>query len=187
LDKKTDILKAALTLFVQYGFHATPTSKIAQKAGVANGTLFHYYKTKDELIVALFLDIKTCLGKYMYESFGDSILYKDILKNIYQKTLIWGMANKTEFNFIQQFHNSPFISLISNDEIAHQAQLHLNIITKGIKKKQLKNLPVKLIYTLISSHTFGVYQYLCSINIPETKQKKVINQSFELIWEMIKQ
>jgi AcrR family transcriptional regulator len=39
LDKKEEILKTALKLFVEFGFHATPTSKIAKEAGIANGTL----------------------------------------------------------------------------------------------------------------------------------------------------
>jgi AcrR family transcriptional regulator len=39
-------LAAALQLFVAFGFHGTPTSRIAAQAGVSNGTLFHYYKTK---------------------------------------------------------------------------------------------------------------------------------------------
>lgn len=186
MNKQNVLLKAALNLFVEFGFHGTPTSKIAQKAGVANGTLFHYYKTKDELIVALYIGIKTRLGASMYGSINETMSYEEIIKTIYHATLTWALANRTEFNFIQQFHTSPFISLLSKEEIAKQAQQHLEIIAKGIKKKQLKELPVELLYTLISSHTFGVYQYLTTSKFSITKQKKIITESFELIWKMIK-
>ena len=59
MDKRQQILDAALKLFVEYGFHGTPTSLIAKEAGVANGTLFHYFSTKDELVVALYSSIKS--------------------------------------------------------------------------------------------------------------------------------
>ena len=64
-DKRKEILSAALKLFVEYGFHGTPTSKIAAEAGVANGTLFHYYKTKEDLVIVLYNDIKDELNRYI--------------------------------------------------------------------------------------------------------------------------
>jgi len=57
-DKRTAILSASLTLFTERGFHGTPTSMIAREAGIATGTLFHYFKTKEELITALYLSVK---------------------------------------------------------------------------------------------------------------------------------
>ena len=54
MDKKNSILGSALRLFVENGFHGTATSKIAQEASIANGTLFNYFKTKEELIVTLY-------------------------------------------------------------------------------------------------------------------------------------
>jgi AcrR family transcriptional regulator len=57
-EKKHEILKTALELFVNNGFSATPTAVVAQKAKVANGTLFHYFPTKEKLICALYIEVK---------------------------------------------------------------------------------------------------------------------------------
>ena len=57
-DKREAILKTALNLFTERGFHNTPTSLIAKEAGVATGTLFHYFKNKEILINELYLHIK---------------------------------------------------------------------------------------------------------------------------------
>ncbi|MBW1671218.1 MAG: helix-turn-helix transcriptional regulator [Deltaproteobacteria bacterium] len=46
MTRKKVILMAATELFAQWGYTATPTSEIAQASGVAEGTLFHYFKTK---------------------------------------------------------------------------------------------------------------------------------------------
>jgi AcrR family transcriptional regulator len=41
---------------------------IAQDAGVATGTLFHYFKTKEELIESLYLDIKKEAGTFLRDA-----------------------------------------------------------------------------------------------------------------------
>ncbi|HII99417.1 MAG TPA: helix-turn-helix transcriptional regulator, partial [Methanoregula sp.] len=57
-DKREAILNTALNLFVERGFYGTPTSLISKEAGVATGTLFFYFRTKEDLIDTLYLRIK---------------------------------------------------------------------------------------------------------------------------------
>jgi AcrR family transcriptional regulator len=52
-DKRNAILDTATLLFAGRGLTAAPTSEISKQAGVAEGTLFTYFKTKDDLINAL--------------------------------------------------------------------------------------------------------------------------------------
>ncbi|RPJ54816.1 MAG: TetR/AcrR family transcriptional regulator [Dehalococcoidia bacterium] len=47
------ILDAARQVFAAQGFHATRMSDIAQVAGVSQGTLYHYFRSKDELFLAV--------------------------------------------------------------------------------------------------------------------------------------
>lgn len=53
LDKKGRILNAAAELIVQNGLQS-PMSAIAMAAGVATGSLYNYFKSKDEMIAALY-------------------------------------------------------------------------------------------------------------------------------------
>jgi AcrR family transcriptional regulator len=66
MDKREQILASALRLFVEFGFHGTPTSKIAKEAGVSNGTLFHYFATKEDLIKELYISIKNELNQFLF-------------------------------------------------------------------------------------------------------------------------
>ncbi|WP_373231011.1 TetR/AcrR family transcriptional regulator [Cohnella sp.] len=52
-DKQARILEAAIEIFSEKGFAATSTSEIAQKAGVAEGTIFRHYKTKKDLLLSI--------------------------------------------------------------------------------------------------------------------------------------
>ena len=57
-DKRRAILEAAVELFADRGIGHAPTSAISSSAGVAEGTLFTYFKTKDDLINELFGELR---------------------------------------------------------------------------------------------------------------------------------
>lgn len=51
---RANILRAALALFRTKGFHRTTTKEISRKARIAEGTLFNYFKTKEDLALYFF-------------------------------------------------------------------------------------------------------------------------------------
>ena len=53
-EKRERILDAAVRVFARKGFYATRVSEVARAAGVADGTIYLYFKSKDELLVSLF-------------------------------------------------------------------------------------------------------------------------------------
>jgi len=53
-DKRTRILKAAVKVFAKNGFYATRVSEIAKAAGVADGTIYLYFKNKDDVLITIF-------------------------------------------------------------------------------------------------------------------------------------
>src|SRR5215213_8038804 len=56
-DKREAILTAALRLIARLGLHAAPMSAVAREAGVAAGTLYLYFPSKEAMINALYLDL----------------------------------------------------------------------------------------------------------------------------------
>lgn len=52
-DKQLKIVQAASEVFAQKGYAASSTSEIAQRAGVAEGTIFRHYKTKKDLLLSI--------------------------------------------------------------------------------------------------------------------------------------
>ncbi len=54
VDKRAAILDAALKTFVKRGYPATKVAEIATEAGVAEGTLYNYFQSKEDLLLALF-------------------------------------------------------------------------------------------------------------------------------------
>jgi TetR/AcrR family fatty acid metabolism transcriptional regulator len=66
-DKRERILRAAVKVFAKSGFYAARVSEVAKAAGVADGTIYLYFKSKDELLVSLFEDRVERLLAYMRE------------------------------------------------------------------------------------------------------------------------
>jgi len=53
-DKRERILEAAIKMFAERGFHTATVAEIARAAGVADGTIYLYFKSKEDLLLRLF-------------------------------------------------------------------------------------------------------------------------------------
>lgn len=185
MDKQKKILESALELFVEYGFHGTPTSKIASNAGVAAGTLFHYFKTKDELVINLYNRIKGELNAYVYAQINESDPVRDKFRTLFNHTLYWALKNNQEFYFIQQFHFSPHLASIPPEELASHAKPHIELFGQAAREGMLKPFPPDLLLTLVGSQVYGLHQYLAKAGFDKKRESDVIDQAFEMIWDMI--
>jgi len=56
VDKRRQILDAAIRVFARQGFHSCRVSDIADEAGVAYGLVYHYFKSKDQVLNELFVE-----------------------------------------------------------------------------------------------------------------------------------
>ncbi|WP_173915896.1 TetR/AcrR family transcriptional regulator [Halobacillus sp. Marseille-Q1614] len=54
--KYKQIIEAAVVVIAENGYHSSQVSKIAKKAGVADGTIYLYFKNKEDILVSLFQD-----------------------------------------------------------------------------------------------------------------------------------
>lgn len=70
-DKRERILRAATRVFARKGFYATRVSEVAKAAGVADGTIYLYFKSKDDLLVSLFEDRIMLLLQTLERALGE--------------------------------------------------------------------------------------------------------------------
>jgi TetR/AcrR family fatty acid metabolism transcriptional regulator len=86
-DKRERILRAAVKVFAKNGFHATRVSEVAKAAGVADGTIYLYFKSKDELLVSLFEDRVERLLAFMREELPKAEGAPDKLRRVIEMQL----------------------------------------------------------------------------------------------------
>jgi AcrR family transcriptional regulator len=53
-DRRTELIAAAVRVFARDGFHGARVGDIAEEAGVAHGLLYHYFRSKEEVLETIF-------------------------------------------------------------------------------------------------------------------------------------
>jgi len=81
-DKKSIIYNCAKELFSQKGFKDTNISEITQKAGIAVGTFYNYYPSKEKLFMDIFIDENTKLKRHCIRSLDLSKSPLEIVKQM---------------------------------------------------------------------------------------------------------
>ena len=71
-DKHEQIIEAAVRVFARNGYYNSRVSDIAREAGVASGTIYLYFKTKDEILVTLFREKMAAWVAYAREAIADA-------------------------------------------------------------------------------------------------------------------
>jgi AcrR family transcriptional regulator len=100
-DKRNAILSAATSVFSERGLGAA-TSAISHAAGVAEGTLFTYFKTKDDLVNALYCEIKLELADAMMSDFPRRASVRLRFQHVWDRYAEWGIANPEQYRVLQQ-------------------------------------------------------------------------------------
>jgi AcrR family transcriptional regulator len=100
-DKRNAILSAASQVFAERGLSA-PTVAITSAAGIAEGSLFTYFKTKDELINALYREIKLELADAMMSGFPRKQSVRNRLRHVWNHFVDWGVANPNQQRVLKQ-------------------------------------------------------------------------------------
>ncbi|WP_417762868.1 TetR/AcrR family transcriptional regulator [Shewanella sp.] len=107
--KREAILTAAAELIATSGTGAS-TANIAKAAGVAEGTLFTYFTTKDDLLNQLFLEIETDLAQTVMVNYPVTAGSRERIYHIWNQLIDWGVTNPTWRKVLRQLKVSDRIT-----------------------------------------------------------------------------
>lgn len=107
--KRRQILEAALTLFSDHGFHGTSMAKLAKQADLPVGTIYRHFAGKEELIHALYLDMKTERYDAMLKGYSDGLSVRERFDLIWINTYDYCLNHPRQFTFTEQYAFSPFL------------------------------------------------------------------------------
>jgi AcrR family transcriptional regulator len=145
-DKRNAILDAATRLFAKCGLTAAPTSEISKQAGAAEGTLFTYFETKDELINALYRQIKLELADAMMSDFPRNKKIGTRLRHVWDRYVNWGIANPEQRKVLAQLTVSEVLTKASTDAGSAPFVEFQIMIRDAIEQRIFRNdVPVELI------------------------------------------
>ncbi len=108
-DKYEAILEAALSLFVTRGFHGTAVPQVAKAAGVAAGTIYHYFKGKEALVNALFRKLKGDMAQRVYTGFPTDAPPEEQFQAIWAQMAEFAFESPKAFAFIEYHHHASYL------------------------------------------------------------------------------
>lgn len=182
-EKKKAILESTLELIKENGFHGTPMSMVAKKAGVAAGTIYHYFDSKDTLIYELHSYVINTMLKAIIVGDDPQKPFEARFINLWYNNYNYYLHHPDVFQFLEQYANSPYQTHHFNESQCVTNTLR-KIIGEGITQGVLKPIPERLIGELIHSSVAAVARLTVSKRLDVTNQ--VLQQAVQVIWDGLK-
>ena len=148
-DKKEAIFQAMLELISKHGFHSSPMSEVAKQANVAAGTIYHYFKSKDELICALYMRLREKFVENLFKTDDSTKPFKDRFRHFYLQMIQEAIKNPKEFYFLEQFSNSPFVTSIPKANLQALDQSMYDFLRKAVFTQALRDIPPKILVAFV--------------------------------------
>jgi len=186
-DKRSDIIQASMELISEQGFHGTPMSGIAAKAGVATGTIYRYFDSRNELITELYRELEKRIISVIQDGYPVGRPIRERFLHLVSNLFRHFIACPLHFRYLEQYHNSPYGTSLRQEILLNRAKepnILSNLFLEGIERKVLKDFPLPVLFALtmgplrdlIRDHILG----FISLN------EETIRQVIEACWESIR-
>jgi AcrR family transcriptional regulator len=183
IDKRQAILDAALELCAEHGFHGAPISMIAVRAGVGVGTIYRYFKDKDELLLELIRALHSRVRAELYAGYPQQQPVRGRFLYLFSRLLRFFITNPVEFRYMEQFHYSPY-GVAFQAEMAKEINNIQALLIEGREQQIIKDAPLPLLEAI----AFGPIVALAKEQISGRLQvdEAMIHCTVEACWDGLK-
>ncbi|MFQ2244525.1 TetR/AcrR family transcriptional regulator [Aeromonas enteropelogenes] len=183
-DKRRQILDAALALCAEDGLQGAATARIAKAAGVANGTLFHHFPSKEALILQLYQDVKQRMGAAICEA-NPALSLREQTRHYWQLAMAWMLAHPNELKFVLGFFHSPMLARETRSKVLNDALRFLPaLLAQGQASGELMQAPAPLMLEVCQGQFLACASLF--VDQPELGQDAHWQASaFALFWSAI--
>jgi AcrR family transcriptional regulator len=187
LDKKDEIVRAALELIAENGFHGAPMAMIAERANVGAGTIYRYFENKDLLIAGLYQDLEERMFPVILDGYAADKPFRERFLHLGTALLRYFIENPLDFRYLEQFHNSPYGVEQRRDKLLGEKEgcdVFRKLFEEGASQQVIKDLPLVILFALSFGPLLSVSRdhILGFIVLDEI----MISQTVEACWDGIK-
>ncbi len=167
-----ELLDAALELFVEKGFAATRSEEVAARAGVAKGTLYRYYPSKDELFKAM---VRENLSEHIVASAAQAAQHEGPITELLGRMMqAWwakighGKAGVVCKIMMVEARHFPELARFYVDEVITPTQkLVGDLVDRGVRSGEFRAVPIEatvhlliapMLHMMLHEHSFGDHQ-----------------------------
>jgi TetR/AcrR family fatty acid metabolism transcriptional regulator len=138
--KRARILDAAVRVFAEQGFYHAKVAQIAQLAGVADGTIYLYFKSKDDLLISLFEDRMTEVNAQLREALASARGAIERIRRVIRLHLALVEQNlpMAEVISVELRQSSKFVKEYANPKFVEFLRLIAGAIADGQEHGELR-------------------------------------------------
>jgi AcrR family transcriptional regulator len=183
-EKLEAISQATFTLVEQTGLSGLTMAAIAREAGLATGTLYVYFKSKEELLVALYERAKTQTAASLMHGDDPSAPLRSRFRHMWMNWLEHRLGHAAQMVFIEQYYNSPWFSAESRNLSARLVKDWIDLIETARAQQILKNVPTPLLINAFGGSVRETANMLRAGSLKRTPEH--LEMAFGLCWDGIK-
>lgn len=176
--KVAAIYKATLALVKERGLAGITMSDISKAANIATGTLYIYFKNKDELIKALFGECREKSANEYFKGLEEATSFEEKMKTVFTNILSYKMKHFDVSAFLEQSYHSPFVCITDIKKKQKAIDPLYALINEGIEKKKIKNVDPELVI----SYLFGILNEI--VKKAYFSNKKLSAEAIEQLYKM---
>lgn len=151
-EKKRAIFDSMLELVKDHGFHGCPMSSLAKSAGVAAGTIYHYFDSKEQLIKELYVFSSARRIQAMFEGDGEDQPYKERFFRFWNNLFSFYCANPNELYFFEQFVHSPYNTWRFEEGHDHFHERLFSFVEEGVRQGLFRGVNPEILGVLVHSN-----------------------------------
>lgn len=183
-EKLRAISRATFTLVEQTGLSGLTMAAIAREAGLATGTLYVYFKSKDELLTALYEQAKTETSASLMAGDDPGAPFRSRFRRLWANWLDHRLTHYAQVVFLEQYYNSPWFSEASRELSARLIRNWVELIETARAQEVLKDVPTPMLISAFAGSVRETANLLRSGAIAHTGA--CLDIAFGLCWDGIK-
>ena len=183
-DKLRAISKATFALVEQTGLSGLTMAAIAREAGLATGTLYVYFKSKEELLTALYEEAKTATAAGLIQGDDPTAPFRSRFQRMWMNWLEHRLTHYAQMVFMEQYYNSPWFSEESRNLSARLFKDWADRIETAKAQQILKNVPTPMLINSLGGSVRETANMLRSGALARTDEH--LAMAFGLCWDGIK-
>ncbi|MBJ6724491.1 TetR/AcrR family transcriptional regulator [Geomonas sp. Red875] len=158
-DKRCAIIRATLELVAEHGFHGAPMAAVAERAGVAAGTIYRYFESKDVLIQEIYHFLEDRFFQGLMIGYPEGQPARERFLHIGKFLVHYCMENPLQARFLEQFHNSPYGIAHRRDKFygTQDKDVIYELFADAVATGTVKQLPLTVLFSL----TFSPLRDIC--------------------------
>ncbi|MFN3761219.1 MAG: TetR/AcrR family transcriptional regulator [Algoriphagus aquaeductus] len=185
-DKKTLLLESALELIRENGFHGTPVSMVAKHAGVAAGTVYTYFQSKDEMIKELYTYVKSHIYLEISGKDDPSLPFQARFYALWENMTDLYLAKPSIQSFMDQFVSSPYNTSELQQSVDAWGKWLEQFFLQGIDQGILRPLSPKILSVMVIGSIISLVRYLIYFQSTSKTMGEDLNLIPQMVWDGIK-